>query len=151
MQNTTNLPMRNNQQSNGFANKYSRGYSLQSSNGDLFPLLALPQDFNVFNWSGVTVMVGNETVSALKIDEVLTEYCNAALPIRFTVEFVKLVNRQFFSFDFPGGSGKLDFAVGLYTAICNLPLMTDDSEIRKTLSLYLDNPFDLNLTFNSGS
>lgn len=138
---------RSNQQSNGFITKYFRSYSPQLFNESSFPLLALPQNFNSYKWSGVKESVGGEAIPVPEVDKILTEYCNVSLQTLFTIELVEFVNRQFLLFGLSAENKKLEYAVNFYKTICNLPLMTNDDEIRKTLSFYFDNPFDFNFPF----
>ena len=123
--------------------RYFKGYVPKSFNGGTFPVLALPQDFSSYIFSKASVKLSNKDILIPEIDKILTDYCNECLQTYFTIEFVELVNQQAFSSNFSIKDEKLEYAVSLYIMICKLPLHTNDSEIRKTLSFYLSNPFQL--------
>lgn len=119
--------------------RYSKSYgAFQFQTGDALPLLVLPPDFDGYGFSKSRKTFNNkETIFLPDVDKILNEYTAQRLRILFTIKFVELINQQFFLFDFsPGGNDKLAYAVTFYFKVCNLPLVLNSDDARKTLAFY---------------
>jgi LysM domain len=136
-------------QGNIFVTRYFKGYAPQFLNNGTLPQLSLPPDFNSYTFSKASIPIDNKELFIPDVDRILTEYCNECLQVFFTIEFIELVNQQNFSSGFSLIDEKLEYAINLYLKICKLPMTTNDTEIRRTLSFYLGNQFGLNELLNS--
>jgi hypothetical protein len=137
-------------QVNIFVTKHSKVYITQFLTNGSLPTLSLPLDFNSYTFSKASISFNNKELFIPDVDKILTDYCNECLQIFFTIEFIELANQQTFLSRLPLIDEKLEYAINLYLTICKLPMTTNDSETRRTLSFYLGNQFGLNDLLNPG-
>lgn len=111
---------------------------LYFGNTDSSPLLKLPDDFGISFKESRKEPAGKKPIYLPEVDKLLNEYKDEVLPILFTINFIELVNQNFYMLDFSLKNDKLSFAVNLYFKMANLPVFANDDEIRKTISFYFN-------------